>query len=215
MMNIIFLGPPGSGKGTQAKLVVKKFNYQYFESGNLLREKAKEESDIGRKIKEILEEGGLISDEDMVKIVNDWLDKTEIKQGIVFDGYPRTLNQFKDLLLMLSRKRLKVDKVIYVKLSAEETIRRLTARRICPQCDAEFNLITKSPKQDEICDQCQTKLIQREDDTVTTVNKRLSFQWPQTQTLIDFIRQQGILEEVDGERPIEVIHQDILARLEK
>jgi len=94
-------------------------------------------------------------------------------------------------------------------------MRRLIARRICPRCDTEFNLVTKPPKQDELCDKCQAKLIQREDDTEKSVKKRLSFQWPQIRKLKEHIRQQGILEEVDGERPIEEIHQEILKRLKK
>jgi len=214
-MIIIFLGPTGSGKGTQAKLLVKKFDFQYFEAGDILREKAKEKSPFGEKVRRIMKEGVFVPDEIMAKIFTDWLNKIKIGKGIVFDGYPRVIEQYRDLQRILSEEKLAVNRVVYLKLSPKEVMRRLTARRICPRCDAEFNLVTKPPKQDEICDKCQARLIQREDDTEKSVQKRLSFQWPQTQKLVDFVRQQGILEEIDGERPIETIHQEILARLEK
>lgn len=216
MMNIIFLGPPGSGKGTQAKLLVKKLNYQYFESGDILRTKAQEKSPLGQEIDRIIHhEGGYVSDQIMEEIVSSWLAKLETDKGIVFDGFPRILSQYQTLEKLLSERKKKVDKVIYLKLSSEETIRRLSARRICSQCDLEFNLVTKPPKKDELCDQCQKKLIQRGDDMPQLIKVRLETYERLTQPLVDFVRQQGILEEIDGERPIETIHQEILARLEK
>jgi len=214
-MNILILGATGSGKGTQAKLLVKKFGFQYFESGDILREKTKEDSPLGKEVRQIMKVGVFVPDKVMAKIFTDWLAKTKIKEGIVFDGYPRVIGQYQDLQKMLSKKKLKVNRVIYLKLSPEEVMRRLTARRICQKCDIEYNLVTKPPKQNELCDKCQIKLIQREDDTIKSVKKRLSFQWPQIKKLIESVRQQGILEEIDGERSIDEIHQDILERIKK
>lgn len=214
-MNILILGATGSGKGTQAKLLVKKFGFQYFESGDILREKAKEKSPLGEEVKRVMKEGVFVPNKIMAEVFADWLNKTRINKGIIFDGYPRVIDQYRDLQQMLSEKKLEVDRVIYLRLSPEEVMRRIMARRICPKCDIEYNLVTKPPNQGELCDKCQNKLIQREDDTEKSVQKRLSFQWPQIKELIDFVRQQGILIEVDGERSIETIHQEILARLEK
>ncbi len=215
-MKIIFLGPPGSGKGTQAKLMAKKLQAQYFESGDVLREKAKEKSALGQEIDRLLnQEGKYVPDEMMKAIVSDWLSKANLDEEMVFDGYPRTKDQYLVFQEMLVAKGVKIDKVIYLRVNEKEVIKRLSARRICSQCDLEFNLVTKLPKKDELCDQCQEKLIQRQDDAPEIIKKRLEIYNQLTKPLVEFVRQQGILEEVDGERPIEVIHQDILARLEK
>jgi adenylate kinase len=215
-MNIVFLGPPGSGKGTQAKLAVKRLQAQYFESGDILRERAKEDSTIGKEIDRLLnQEGKYVPDEVMKIIVGNWLNQANPEGSIVFDGYPRTKEQYQIFQKMISNKGIKIDKVIYLRVSEGVVIRRLSARRICPQCDLEFNLITKPPKNDELCDQCQAKLVQRQDDAPEIIKKRLETYYQLTKPLIEFVRQQGILEEVEGERPIEVIHQEILKRLKK
>lgn len=213
-MNIVFLGPPGSGKGTQAKLMVKKLDSRYFESGDILREKAQEKNALGQEIDRIIhQEGKYVPDKMMRQIVSDWITKTKLEQGIVFDGSPRTIDQYDDLQKILAEKGTEIEKVIYLEVSEQESIRRLSARRICPQCDLEFNLVTRPPKKDELCDQCQNKLIQRKDDSAEVIKKRLKTYYQLTKPLVEHVRQQGILEEVDGEKPIEVIHQDIVARL--
>lgn len=215
-MNIVVLGPPASGKGTQAELVAKKLNLQYFEAGNVLREITKEKSPLGQEVYRIMnQEGKLLPDEMMDQVVNQWLSKAEIKKGVVFDGYPRKLSQYPTWQKMLAEKGEKVDKVIYLKVSEEISVKRIAARRVCPQCDGEYNLITEPPKKEGLCNQCQKKLIQREDDKPEVVEKRLKTYYQLTQPLVDLVRKQGILMEVDGERPIEVIHQDIMNRLEQ
>ncbi len=216
MMNIIVLGPPGSGKGTQAKLIVKELDFQYFESGDILRERAQEQDTLGQEIDRIIhQEGKYVPDEMVVAIVNDWITEAKLEQGIVFDGFPRTLNQYQNLQKILTERGSGIDKVIYLKVREEESVRRLSARRICPQCDLEFNLVTKPPKKDEFCDQCQKKLIQRQDDAPEIIKKRLKTYYQLTRPLVESVRQQGILEEIDGERSIDEIHQDILERIKK
>jgi len=215
-MNIIVLGPPGSGKGTQAKLIVKELDFQYFESGDILRERAQEQDTLGQEIDRIIhQEGKYVPDEMVVAIVNDWITEAKLEQGIVFDGFPRTLNQYQNLQKILTERGSGIDKVIYLKVREEESVRRLSARRICPQCDLEFNLVTKPPKKDEFCDQCQKKLIQRQDDAPEIIKKRLKTYYQLTRPLVESVRQQGILEEIDGERSIDEIHQDILERIKK
>ncbi len=213
-MILLFLGPPGSGKGTQAKLMVKKLKAEYFESGDILREKAQEKNALGQEIDQIIhQEGKYVPDEMMKKIVSGWLTENKLEQGIIFDGFPRTLEQYRDLQKILTEKGKEIEKVVYLKVSKQESVRRLSARRICPQCDLEFNLITKPPKKDELCDQCQRKLVQRKDDSPEIIKKRLETYYQLTKPLVEFVRQEGILEEVDGERPIKVIHQEIVNRL--
>lgn len=213
-MNIIVLGPQASGKGTQARLLAKKLSLQHLELGSLLRKKAREKSALGREIYQILnQKGTLVSDQIIKQIVDGWLDKQGIKKGIVFDGPPRNRRQYHDIDEMLARRRAKIDKVIFLKVSRETSIRRIVSRRVCPECSNEYNLVTKPPKRDELCDQCQKRLVQRQDDMPKVVERRLATYYRLTKPLIDYIRKQGNLEEVDGERSIEVIHQDIMSRI--
>jgi len=215
-MNIIFLGPPASGKGTQAELIAKELDLQYFEAGDVLREIAEEKTPLGQEIDRIMnQEGKLLPDQIMDQVAAQWLAKTKIKKGVVFDGYPRKLSQYPTLQKMLAEKGEKINKVIYLEVSEQTSIKRISSRRVCPQCDAEYNLLTKRPKENELCDQCQKKLIQREDDAPAVVKERLKTYYQLTQPLIGFIRKQGILIEVDGERPIKVIYQDVLNRLKQ
>ena len=214
-MNLLVLGSPASGKGTQAEMIVKKLNYQYFEAGDILREIAQEKSSLGQKINRIMKEGKLLPNQIMDQVAAQWLVKTKIKKGVVFDGYPRKLSQYPTWQKMLAEKGKKVDKVIYLKISQETSIKRIAARRVCSRCDAEYNLVTKLPQRKGVCDQCQEKLIQRQDDNSKTVRKRLKTYYRLTKPLVGHIRRQGILEEVDGERSIEDIHQDIMARLKQ
>jgi len=215
-MIIVFLGPPGSGKGTQAKLLYQKIGGFYFEGGDILREKAKESSLLGRKIKQIIyRKGGLVPDEVMSEILEDWLKNKDIKKGIIFDGFPRSLKQYQFLEELLAKGGEKITKVIFLKVGQQVVINRLSSRRICPKCDFEYNLVTRLPKKDEICDFCQVKLVQRADDTPKVIRARLKTYFKITQPIINLAREKGILVEVDGEKKIEEIHQEILEKLKR
>jgi len=149
-MNVVFLGPPASGKGTQAELMAKKLNLQYFEAGNVLREIAEGKTPLTEEINRVMhEEGKLLPDEIMNRVVSQWLASRDVRKGVVFDGYPRKLSQYHSLQRMLIERGTKVDKVIYLKVSQEVSIKRISSRRICPKCDREYNLITEKPKKDE------------------------------------------------------------------
>jgi len=213
-MIIIFLGPPGSGKGTQTKLLHQKLGGFYFEGGDVLRRKAEENNPLGKQIKEIIyQQGKLVPDRLMKKILEDWLVGKDIKKGIIFDGFPRSLAQYQDLKEILSKRGQKITKVIFLKVSEPVLISRLSSRRICPKCGLEFNLVTNPPKKDEVCDSCGTKLIQRADDAPEIIKARLKTYFEKTQPLVDLAKEEGILEEMDGERKIEEIHQEILRRI--
>jgi len=213
-MIIIFLGPPGSGKGTQAKLLHQKLGGFYFEGGGVLRQNAEENSPLGKKIKEIIyRQGKLVPDNLMKKILEDWLAGKDIKKGIIFDGFPRSLAQYQILKEILFKKGEKITKVIFLKVSEPVLVSRLSSRRVCPKCGLEFNLITKPPKNDEICDSCGTKLIQRADDTPEVIKARLKTYFKKTQPLVDLAKKEKVLVEMDGERKIEEIHREILERI--
>jgi adenylate kinase len=205
-MNILLIGPQGSGKSSQAKLLAERLGVPYLSTGEIFRQMAKEKTALGRKIRTLLQKGILVDDEPTIKIVKEYFKKSEFKHGFVAEGFPRNLYQ---------AKRLKkfFDKVFYLSISREEIMRRLMARRVCQRCKANFNILTHPPQKEGICDKCGSKLIQREDDKEEAIKKRLEIYFRQTQPVLDFFRHQGILEEVDGERPIEAILEDLLSRL--
>lgn len=214
-MIIVFLGPPGSGKGTQAKLLRQKIGGFYFEGGDILREKAKEKTALGQKIARMINKGKLIPNEIFIEIFKEWLKGKEIKRGIIFDGFPRNINQYQVLKKLLAEKKEKINKIIFLKTGEKTVISRLSSRRICPKCDFEYNLITRPPKNDEICDFCGVKLISRSDDTPKAIKERLKIYFKMTKPLIDIARQEGILEKINGEEEIGKIHQQILERLQQ
>jgi len=206
-VNIVFLGPPGSGKGTQARLLVKEFNWAYFSLGDILRRLAKEETDLGKKIKRTLEKGKLVDDQLVAKILKDFL-KEEASCGIIFDGFPRTLSQAK-LLAKAINSYGKIDLAIYLQVGDKEVRRRLGARLVCPHCGAVYNLLTCPPKKKGVCDFCGHRLEKRSDETLTAINSRLKLFHQRTRPVIDYFKDKGVLVTVDGERPIGVIYQEI------
>lgn len=205
-MNIILLGPQGSGKGTQAKLLSEKFGLFYFEMGDFLRELAKRDPAIDRIINK---EGKLLPDDMFFFAMKKLLEKEIVKgRNLILDGFPRTESQYRMLKNWFDEKGLKIDKVIFLDISPKETIRRLSARRVCDRCGANYNLITNPPS-GESCS-CGGKLIQREDDQPKRIKVRLNEYRKNTQPLLEIFKKQGILAKVDGERPIAVIHQDLV-----
>lgn len=213
-MILILLGPPGSGKGTQAKLLSKKLKTFYFEAGRILRKKAKEKNKLGKKIDELVNKKGLLVPDSVMKMVlKDFFEKKNLKKGVIFDGFPRSLSQYQLLEEFLSKKGLKIDKVFLLEVSDETIIFRLSQRRICPKCGLEYNLTTNPPKKDEVCDQCQVKLISRPDDTPKLIKNRLKIYKKETQPLIKEAEKNKILVRINGERKIKEIYQEILANL--
>ena len=205
-MKILVVGPQGSGKSTQAKFLAKHLGVPYLSTGEIFRQMAKESTVLGRSIKNLLNRGFLVDDEKTIRIVKEYLKKPEYKREFVAEGFPRNINQAEKL------KKL-FDKVFYLKVSKPILIKRLTARRICQDCKANFNLLTIPPKKEGVCDYCGGKLVQREDDSEEAIKKRLAIYRQLTQPVLDFYRHQGILEEINGERPIKVIFEDLLSRL--
>lgn len=212
-MNLIILGPQGSGKGTQAGLLVAKKNLYHLETGKILRNEMAQKTEIGLKAFSFVNQGKLVSDEIIVEILSHNLNEENFKKGILFDGFPRSLAQAELLEKELVKYQATIDKVIYLKISLEESIKRMMARRSCPKCHRGYNLVTIPPKNGELCDDCGIQLVAREDETEDAIKQRLDAYQKETAPLIDYYQQQNILLEVNGERPIDVIHQEILDKL--
>ncbi len=211
-MNLILLGPQGSGKGTQAELLVQKYGLNYVEMGKFLRSISDSDNQYAATVKEYINKGDLVPDEYVRLIAWDHINKQDKEKGWLFDGYPRSLAQYEQVEDMLRKFGKKIDRVIYLYISPEESIRRLSARRICEKCGSIYNLITNPPGQLEAC-KCGGKLMQREDDQPEAIKKRLELFNERTRPILEKARQEGVLLEIDGERPIEIIHEDILRKL--
>jgi len=212
-MNLIIFGAPGAGKGTQAEFISREKGIPSISTGEIFREAVGAKSSLGLQITGIMSKGSLISDDIVLKIVEQRIKKDDCKNGFLLDGFPRTLCQTKgfDNLLLASGKKL--DKVISLDVAEEKIVQRLSSRRICKACGAKFNLETLPPKIDGVCDNCNGELFQREDDTERVIRNRLSVYYIETQPLIEYYKSKGILATVDGNRSVEEISKDIALAL--
>lgn len=210
-MNLIISGPQGSGKGTQAELLVKNYGFNYIEMGSILRSVANSDNKYAGVVKETMKKGQRVPDEYTRLIAWDHISKADKSHGFLFDGYPRSLAQYEHLEDMLKTFGQKIDRLIYVWISEEEVIKRLSARRTCQKCGEIYNLLTKPPKDPEVCDKCGGKLMHREDDKPEAIKNRLA--WGYALEVKERARQEGILLEVNGERPIETIYEEIVKGL--
>ena len=214
-MNLLIVGPQASGKGTQAEKLIENFGLTHVESGGLLRKISKDGTPFGNQVAGLINSGQLVPDEMMIKVIDDYLVGIEKLEGILFDGFPRVASQAEYFDHYLAQKGQKLDLVVYLTLPREEVFKRLANRRTCGQCGKVFNLLTKPPKMEGVCDFCQGTLIIREDETPEKINKRLDGFETKTVLMAEYYEQKGIVEKIDGDRPIEVIFEDIVGRLKK
>lgn len=214
-MILLVIGPQASGKGTQAEKLAEKFNLAYIEMGSLLRKITQDETPLGNKIKNYVGKGLLVPDELIAEVIDSYLRRIDKLDGTVFDGFPRLVSQAESLEKFLEEKGRKIDLVINLKLPREVTFKRLAGRRTCERCSQVYNLLTEPPKREGVCDICGGKLVVRFDETPALINTRLDEFEKQTKPLIEYFRKRGILEDVDGDRPIDVIFEDILSRLKE
>ena len=198
-MRLVFLGPPGAGKGTHAQVLSKDFLFVHVSTGDMLREAVKAGTSLGVKAKEFMDKGGLVPDEVVIGLVSERLEKPDAKKGFVLDGFPRTPEQGRSLDATLKKLNMPLDVVLYFKTSLAVVVRRLSGRRVCGQCGKNYHIVNFRPKVDGICDVCGAKLVQRPDDREETIEKRLKVYEEQTAPLIDYYRNQGILAEVPGD----------------
>ena len=211
MMNLILLGPPGVGKGTQAKLLIERFGIPQISTGDILRAAVKELTPMGVKAKGFMDSGALVPDAVVIGIVEERLAQQDCVKGFILDGFPRTVAQADALDQVLSGMSRAVDHVISLSVEKAELLKRLTGRRACPKCGAVFHLEFAPPKSDSRCDACSGELIQREDDKEGTILHRLAVYDEQTAPLIAYYASKGLLRSVDGLGTVEGIQSAILA----
>ncbi len=214
-MNIVLMGPPGAGKGTQAKLIAQKWNIPHISTGDMLREAVKSGTELGRRVEEILDKGELVTDEVMKDVVKNRLRKEDTSSGFILDGYPRTRRQASHLDGTLDKLERSLTSVILVNASEQEVVDRISNRRICTDCGAVYNLISLRPKKDMVCDNCGVRLIQRSDDEAETVRMRYRLYMEKTAPIIEHYRRDSKLFIVDGSEPLKTVTTRIFDYLEK
>ena len=212
-MKIVMLGAPGAGKGTQAKMIAEKYTIPHISTGDIFRANIKEGTPLGLEAKSYMDQGKLVPDELTVKILLDRVAKDDCKNGYVLDGFPRTIPQANVLKEALEKQNDKIDYAINVDVPDENIVRRMSGRRACVTCGATYHIEHVPPKKEGVCDKCGSELILRDDDKPETVLNRLKIYHDQTQPLIDFYNNEGILKEVDGTIDVKDVFANIVAIL--
>ncbi|SET73443.1 Adenylate kinase [Oceanobacillus limi] len=215
MLNLILMGLPGAGKGTQAEKINEKYNIPHISTGDMFRLAIKEGTELGKKAKSFMDQGDLVPDDVTIGIVKERLSKDDCENGFLLDGFPRTIAQAESLQNLLSEMNQSIDHVIHVNVPEEILVERLTGRRICPTCGKAYHVIYNPPKEEGICDRDGSTLIQRDDDSADTVKNRLAVNIEQTKPLLDFYEEKGYLVSVNGDQEIDQVFQDIQQHIEK
>ncbi len=205
-MILVFLGPPGAGKGTQAKLLSQRMGFLHLSTGDLLREAVKNQTPLGKKAKEYMDRGELVPDELIVQLIEETMPKDG---NVILDGFPRTVNQALALEEMLKGKGEKISKVLFFDVPDEVIIDRLSGRRVCSKCGAVYHVKYNPPKIEGVCDLCGGSLVQRDDDKEEVVKKRLEVYRKQTQPLIEFYQDRSIIYRLDAEKVVEELFEEV------
>lgn len=208
-MNLVLMGLPGAGKGTQAERIVEKYNIPHISTGDMFRAAMKEETELGMKAKSFMDQGQLVPDEVTIGIVRERLLKEDCKDGFLLDGFPRTVPQADALEQMLEELGRKIDYVINVNVDQSILMERLTGRRICKDCGSTYHLVFNPPAKDGVCDKCGGELYQRADDNEETVGNRLEVNVKQSKPLLDFYESKGYLRNINGQQAIDKVFADI------
>ena len=214
-MYVIFLGAPGAGKGTQAAEVAIELKLAHIATGDMFRDAQKKGTALGLKAKEYMEKGKLVPDEITVAMLLERIAAPDCRQGVIFDGFPRTLAQAEALDKALVKQSKVIDKVIYIKVAEEELLTRLSGRWICRQCQTPYHEVASPPKIKGKCDRCGGELYQREDDKPVTIKERLKVFFAQTAPLINYYTRTGKLVEVNGVGAVEEVRKGILSTLKR
>ncbi|MDX8047351.1 adenylate kinase [Gracilibacillus sp. S3-1-1] len=212
-MNLILMGLPGAGKGTQAERIVEKYEIPHISTGDMFRLAIKEGTELGQKAKSFMDQGALVPDEVTIGIVKERLSKDDCKKGFLLDGFPRTIAQAEALDELLTSMGRSIDYVIHVDVPKDDLVERLTGRRVCPECGTTYHVLYNPPKVEGICDKDGAQLIQREDDKPETVKNRLAVNLEQTQPMLDFYSNKGDLVTINGSQEIDKVFSDIDEKL--
>ena len=210
-MKLIFLGPPGSGKGTQAKIIAAKSSAKHISTGDILREAVAAGTDLGMKAKKYMDAGELVPDEVLLGLVEDVLSNNQNSESFILDGFPRTIPQAEGLDNIFDKLNLKLDWAVLLDVPDRAIIDRLTARIFCADCKTDYNLRTKPPKVEGVCDVCGgRKLVQRDDDKENVIENRLKVYHETTEPIIEYYEKKNLLKRIPGDRGFEEITEDIL-----
>ena len=209
-MKIIMLGAPGAGKGTQAKKIAAKYSIPHISTGDIFRANIKNGTELGLKAKSYMDAGGLVPDEITIGMLLDRIHQADCENGYVLDGFPRTIPQAESLTEALKKIGEAIDFAVNVDVPDENIINRMSGRRACLNCGATYHIVYNAPKTENVCDTCGQELVLRDDDKPETVKKRLDVYHDQTQPLIDYYKNEGVLAEVDGTLDMEDVFQAIV-----
>ncbi len=210
-MRLVFLGPPGAGKGTQARELAREWGVVHLATGDMLREALAAGTGLGLEAKRYMDRGALVPDEVIIDLMRERLARPDAARGFIVDGFPRTIAQAEALASLLKDSGQVLDRVIYFEISEPELLRRLTGRRICRRCQTVYHLISAPPRRPDVCDTCGGELYEREDDSEATVRHRLEVYAQQTAPLLAYYSERGLLVPVAGEGSIEAVRRAIRA----
>ena len=208
-MRLIFLGPPGSGKGTQAKMLSSELDVPQISTGDILREAVEHGTRLGQQAKSFMEKGQLVPDDLMLSLVEERIGGRDCEKGFVLDGFPRTRAQAEGLEGIMKSHGEDMDAVIFIDVDDEDVVARLSKRRVCPQCQALFNLDTDPPKRENTCDRCGARLVLRTDDREETVRTRLRVYRESTLPLVEYYESSGLLRRIDGRGEIREVFSSV------
>lgn len=213
-MNIVLFGPPGSGKGTQADLIKAKMNLTHLSTGDILRENVKKQTPLGVKADSIMKSGNLVPDELVGAMIRQIIsEKKSSSKGFLFDGFPRTLPQAKQLEDILNAEKIDGYKVISLEVSEDSIIKRISGRRLCKKCGKMYHILYMPPKKENICDECNGELYQRSDDNESVIRERLKVYLEKTKPLLDYFANKGLLCSINGEGEVEDIFKRVIEKI--
>ena len=213
MLNLILIGPPGAGKGTQAKRLVADFGIPQISTGDILRAAIRDGTPLGKKAEPIMKSGALVPDDIMVGIIQERLKAKDAAEGYILDGFPRTVGQARSLDVMLGTQGQKLSKVLVLEVPEAVVVERIAGRRTCPRCNAVYNLANQPPKKDGVCDNDGTTLVQRDDETESAIRTRMEKFRALTEPLKDYYRPSGLLAVLDGQHPAERVYASLKAAI--